>query len=97
MEKELKEYLEGLKKDIKKHIDVSLSSKTEEINRHAKVIYEEFQKRIEIVVEGHEVLDRKIDELKEDIAAELKENRLMTKTLFKDLDYRLKVLERAKT
>ncbi len=88
---------EQLKQYTERCIEKSLSTKTEELKRHTSAVYEEFQKRIEIVVEGHEVPDRKIDELKEDITSELKEHRLMTKTLFKDLDYRLKVLERAKS
>ncbi|MBI4691330.1 MAG: hypothetical protein HY754_13860, partial [Nitrospirae bacterium] len=57
---------------------------------------EEFQRRIDLVVEGHEVLDRKIDELKEEMTFELKEIKSLTKTLFKDLDHRVKVLERTR-
>lgn len=97
MDKEIKEYLDKLKSDLKKHIDDSLHKKAEEINRHTKVIYEEFQKRIELIVEGHEVLDRKIDELKEEISFELKEVRVTMKALYKDMEHRVKVLERAKT
>lgn len=96
MDKEIREYLEGLKKEIKKLLDESFTTRAEEIKRHSSVIYEGFQKRIDLVVEGHDVLDRKIDELKEDITSELREIRLTIKTLFKDLDYRLKVLERTK-
>lgn len=111
MDKELREYLEGFKGELKRHIEESLDTKVgelrqviykefhakaEELKQHSGIIYEEFQKRIDLVVECHEVLDRKIDELKEEIASELKETRLMMKTLFKDVDHRVKVLERTK-
>jgi hypothetical protein len=92
MDKELKEYLEGFKEEFDKKIDL----KTEEIKRHVGIIYEDFQKKIDLVVEGHEVLDRKIDELKEEMGFELKEIKALMKTLFKDLDHRVKVLERTK-
>ncbi|MBI4686575.1 MAG: hypothetical protein HY756_02175 [Nitrospirae bacterium] len=89
MDKETREYLEGLKNEIIKS--------SEDLKRHTSVVYEEFQKRIEVFVEGYEVLDRKIDDLKEEITFELKEIRAIMKTLFKDLDHRLKVLERIKS
>ncbi|MBI4847687.1 MAG: hypothetical protein HY808_03805 [Nitrospirae bacterium] len=95
MDKEMKEYLGGLKEEIKK-LRESFNEKTDELKRHTSAVYEEFQKRIELVVEGHEVLDRKIDELKEEITFELKEVRATMKALYKDMEHRVKVLERAK-
>lgn len=88
----MREYLE----ELKTHITESFNAKAEDLNRQVGIVFEEFQKRIDLVVEGHEVLDRKIDELKE-VAFELKEIRAMMKTLFKDPDHRLKVLERKKS
>jgi hypothetical protein len=93
MDKELREYLE----ELKTYITESFNTKADDLNRQVGIVFEEFQKRIDLVVEGHEVLDRKIDELKEEIVFELKEIRAMMKTLFKDLDHRLKVLERKKS
>jgi hypothetical protein len=93
MDKELREYLE----ELKTYITESFNTKADYLNRQVGIVFEEFQKRIDLVVEGHEVLDRKIDELKEEIVFELKEIRAMMKTLFKDLDHRLKVLERKKS
>ncbi|MEK6691527.1 MAG: hypothetical protein AABY78_09560 [Nitrospirota bacterium] len=93
MDKELREYLD----ELKTHITESFNTKADDLNRQVGIVFEEFQKRIDLVVEGHEVLDRKIDELKEEIVFELKEIRAMMKTLFKDLDHRLKVLERKKS
>lgn len=60
MDKEQKEYLDA---------------KTEEFKGHGGILYEEFQKRMDLVIEGHEILDRKIDEIKEEISFELKEIR----------------------
>lgn len=93
MDKELREYLD----ELKTYITESFNTKADDLNRQVGIVFEEFQKRIDLVVEGHEVLDRKIDELKEEIVFELKEIRAMMKTLFKDLDHRLKVLERKKS
>lgn len=93
MDKELREYLE----ELKTYITESFNTKADDLNRQVEIVFEEFQKRIDLVVEGHEVLDRKIDELKEEIVFELKEIRAMMKTLFKNLDHRLKVLERKKS
>ncbi|MBI4689537.1 MAG: hypothetical protein HY754_04630 [Nitrospirae bacterium] len=96
MDKELREYLEGFKEELKRYITDSFNAKAEELSRQVGIISEEFQRRIDLVVEGHEVLDRKIDELKEEMTFELKEIKSLTKTLFKDLDHRVKVLERIK-
>lgn len=92
----MKKYLEGFKGDIKMYMEESLKSNANEIKRATGIIYEEFQKKIDLIVEGHEVLDGKIDELKEEVTFELKDMRSMVKNLYKELDHRVKVLERAR-
>lgn len=68
---------------------------SEETQRYIGVLSEDFQHKLDVVVEGHQVLSKKIDDLKEESRKEHEETRSMLKLSYRELDKRDHTLESA--
>ncbi len=56
--------------DVKRHFDVvaeGFREQADDIKRHFNVVAEELRSEIRLVAEGHATLDRRIDELRQEV------------------------------
>ena len=70
-----------------------IGAKTDEVKRHVGVLYEDFSQKIDLVVEGHQALDQKIDKLDSKMEREFLETRAVIQLSYRQLQQRVETLE----
>lgn len=59
---------------------------SQETQRYIGVLSEDFQHKLDVVVEGHQVLNKKIDDLRDEVRSDIKEVKEMLKLTYRELD-----------
>ena len=72
-EKNLKNILEEQREDYQRHLDVSLKEQREEYQRYLGVVAEDFDSKFDLAMEGHEVLDKKIEDFRSEVGGRFDE------------------------
>ncbi len=67
--------------------------KIEEAKRHSGVLYEDVLRRLDLVVEGHQALDQKIEKLEARMEYEFLETRSLIQLSYRQLQERVETLE----
>ncbi len=75
-------FKENLTKENLKFME-EFSNKTQ---RYIGVLSEDFQHKLDVVVEGHQVLNKKIDDLRDEVRSDIKEVKEMLKLTYRELD-----------
>ena len=70
-----------------------LGEKTEEMKRHSGVLYEDLRHRIDLVVEGHQALFQKLENVEAKIEHEALETRSLLRLSYRQLEERVETLE----
>jgi len=65
----------------------------EETKRYIGVLSEDLRHKIDLVVEGHQLLNQKIDNLSQETKDGIRETQAMIKFSYTELDQRIRVLE----
>jgi len=79
---EAQRYWEKNEKENLKFME-EFSNKTQ---RYIGVLSEDFQHKLDVVVEGHQVLNKKIDDLRDDVRSDINEVKEMLKLTYRELD-----------
>ncbi|MEK6726240.1 MAG: hypothetical protein AABY54_06805 [Deltaproteobacteria bacterium] len=82
MSDEIKKYMKELKEEF-----------SQETQRYIGVLSEDFQHKLDVVVEGHQVLNKKIDDLREEVKSDIKEVKEMLKLTYRELDKKDQAME----
>jgi uncharacterized phage infection (PIP) family protein YhgE len=97
MSDEIKKYMKELKEEFsqenlkfKEEIAKQNLKFREEFSNDAQryigVLSEDFQHKLDVVVEGHQVLNKKIDDLRDEVRSDIKEVKEMLKLTYRELD-----------
>ena len=97
MSDDIKKYMKELKEEFsneaqrywEKNEKQNLKLKEEfsqETQRYIGVLSEDFQHKLDVVVEGHQVLNKKIDDLRDEVRSDIKEVKEMLKLTYRELD-----------
>lgn len=82
-----------LSEDFQRKLDLTKAEISEETKRHMGVLAEDYQHKLDIVVEGHQVLNKKIDDLREEVRADIKEVKDILKLTYSELDKKDRAIE----
>ncbi len=82
-----------LAEDFQHKLDLTKAEISEETKRHMGVLAEDYQHKLDIVVEGHQVLNKKIDDLREEVRADIKEVKDLLKLTYSELDKKDRAIE----
>ena len=66
---------------------------SQETQRYIGVLSEDFQHKLDVVVEGHQVLNKKIDDLRDEVRSDIKEVKEMLKLTYRELDKKDNAIE----
>lgn len=70
-----------------------LGAKTDEVKRHVGVLYEDFDRKIDLVVEGYQALYQKMENLDTRMEHEFLETRAVIQLSYRQLQQRVETLE----
>jgi hypothetical protein len=76
-------------KETKEYFD----TKVEEFKRYVGILSESFQSKLDVVIEGHEVIRKELKDFREENQHEHEEIKAMIRFSYVELDKRIKFLE----
>jgi hypothetical protein len=86
---ELGQEIQGVRTELR----LEIIAASEENKRHAGVLYDDLQHKIELVIEGQQVLRHEIQEVSEKVDRESRDTRALLKASYQELHQRVERLE----
>lgn len=78
---------------VRTELRLEIIAASEENKRHAGVLYDDLQHKIELVIEGQQVLRHEIQEVSEKVDRESRDTRALLKASYQELHQRVERLE----
>jgi polyhydroxyalkanoate synthesis regulator phasin len=93
LRKDFGERTDALGASLRQEVGEKLNEKFEEAERHSRVLFEEMGRRLDLVVEGHQALNQKIERLEAKMEHEFLEMRALIQLSYRQLQERVETLE----